>query len=97
MKFSGASGEVRVAAARGLSGRTVRFRVIDSGPGIKTEDLQRIFHRFWQINSDDRRGAGLGLAIVKAIVTAHGGSVGVSSTLGQGSEFHFDLPIASEA
>jgi signal transduction histidine kinase len=97
VKFSGPSDEILVTAARGLSGQTVRFRVIDSGPGIKTEDLERIFHRFWQINSDDRRGAGLGLAIVKAIVTAHGGSVGVSSTLGQGSEFYFDLPIASEA
>lgn len=96
VKFSGASGKVRVTAARCLKG-AVRFSVIDSGPGIKTEDLERIFHRFWQVDSADRRGAGLGLAIVKAIVTAHGGSVGVSSTLGQGCEFHFDLPIAAEA
>jgi signal transduction histidine kinase len=93
VKFSGASGEVRVTATRGQG--TVRFSVIDSGPGIPPESLERIFDRFWQADSADRRGAGLGLAIVKAIVTAHGGTIGVSSTVGHGSHFYFDLPAAS--
>ena len=93
VKFSGASGEVRVTATRGDG--TVRFSVIDSGPGIPPENLERIFDRFWQADSADRRGAGLGLAIVKAIVSAHGGTIGVSSTVGQGSNFYFDLPAAS--
>jgi len=92
VKFSGASAEVRVIAARGDG--TVRFSVIDSGPGISMENLERIFDRFWQADPADRRGAGLGLAIVKAIVTAHGGTIGVSSALGTGSNFHFELPIA---
>jgi signal transduction histidine kinase len=94
VKFSGASSEVRVTATRGDA--TVRFSVIDSGPGIPPEDLERIFDRFWQADSADRRGAGLGLAIVKAIVSAHGGTIGVSSTVGQGSNFYFDLPVASQ-
>ncbi|MDP9098573.1 MAG: GAF domain-containing sensor histidine kinase [Verrucomicrobiota bacterium] len=92
VKFTGASGDVRVAAAGGDG--TVRFSVIDSGPGISPENLERIFDRFWQADSADRRGAGLGLAIVKAIVTAHGGTIGVNSTVGVGSNFYFDLPVA---
>jgi signal transduction histidine kinase len=92
VKFSGASTEVLVTAARGNG--TVRFSVIDSGSGISPGDLERIFDRFWQADSADRRGAGLGLAIVKAIVTAHGGTIGVTSTVATGSNFYFDLPLA---
>src|SRR6476469_1253827 len=95
IKFSGAKAEVRVNATRGDA--TVRFSVSDSGPGISPEDMKLIFDRFWQANSADRRGAGLGLAIVKAIVTAHGGTIGVTSTLGQGSNFYFDLPVSPSA
>ncbi|MDP9003774.1 MAG: GAF domain-containing sensor histidine kinase [Verrucomicrobiota bacterium] len=93
VKFSAPGSEVRINATRG--DETVRFSVIDSGPGIPVEDLERIFDRFWQADSADRRGAGLGLAIVKAIVNAHGGTIAVTSTIGQGSDFHFDLPAAS--
>ncbi|HSP45009.1 MAG TPA: GAF domain-containing sensor histidine kinase [Chthoniobacterales bacterium] len=92
VKFSDDSGDVRVTAAR-VEG-AVRFSVIDSGPGIPLESLERIFDRFWQADSADRRGAGLGLAIAKAIVTAHGGRIGVSSTVGAGSNFYFDLPVS---
>jgi signal transduction histidine kinase len=93
VKFSATNSEVRVTAARGDG--TIRFSVIDSGPGIPPADLERIFDRFWQADSADRRGAGLGLAIVKAIVTAHGGAIGVVSTVGVGSNFYFDLPAPS--
>jgi signal transduction histidine kinase len=93
VKFSGASGEVRVAAAPGDG--IVRFSVIDSGPGVARENLERIFDRFWQADSADRRGAGLGLAIAKTIVTAHGGTIGVTSTVGEGSNFYFELPVSS--
>jgi len=93
VKFSGAGSQVHVTAAR--TDETVRFSVIDSGPGISPENLERIFDRFWQGDSADRRGAGLGLAVVKAIVSAHGGTIGVVSTVGQGSNFNFDLPAAS--
>ena len=92
VKFSGASTDVRVTAEPGDG--TVRFSVIDTGTGILPQDLERIFDRFWQADSADTRGAGLGLAIVKAIVTAHGGTIGVTSTVGAGSNFYFDLPAA---
>lgn len=92
VKFTPSSGSVRITAARQAG--TVCFSIVDSGPGIPPESLERIFDRFWQANSADRRGVGLGLAIAKAIVTAHGGRIGVASTVGHGSDFHFDLPLA---
>jgi signal transduction histidine kinase len=93
VKFSGANKEVRVTAER--RDGIVCFSITDKGPGIPPKDLERIFDRFWQADSADRRGAGLGLAIVKAIVTAHGGTIQVRSTVGVGSDFFFDLPVAA--
>jgi signal transduction histidine kinase len=92
IKFSPPKSDVRVTVTRS-EGR-VRFSVIDVGPGIAPENLPRIFDRFWQGDFADRRGAGLGLAIARAIVTAHGGTIGVSSVVGRGSDFHFDLATA---
>ncbi|PZR71748.1 MAG: histidine kinase [Chthoniobacterales bacterium] len=92
VKFSKSGDEVRLTATRGEG--TVRFSVLDAGTGIAPENLERLFDRFWQADVNDRRGAGLGLAIAKAIMTAHGGTIGVSSTVGRGSNFYFDLPIA---
>lgn len=92
VKFSLAGSVVRVNATRAETG--VRFSVLDSGSGIPADQLMRIFDRFWQVNASDARGVGLGLAIAKSIVTAHGGTIGVSSNLGQGSDFYFELPIA---
>ena len=95
LKFSRAGTDVCVTAEQ--VGEMVRFSVIDSGSGIPPDELSRIFDRFWQLNSADARGIGLGLAIVKSIVTGHGGTIGVESEVGQGSNFHFDLPIATRA
>jgi signal transduction histidine kinase len=93
MKFSRAGTKVCVTAEQ--VGDKVRFSVIDNGSGIPADQLSRIFDRFWQLNSADARGVGLGLAIVKSIVTGHGGTIGVESKVGEGSDFHFDLPIAN--
>lgn len=60
--------------------------VRDYGPGIKEEDRQKIFERFYRSEKDER-GLGLGLAIVKAIAEAHGFSVKLDSTEGKGSTF----------
>ena len=70
--------------------------VIDSGPGIAKEDLDRLFEKFWQRRRSDKRGVGLGLAIARGIVEAHGGRIWAESRVGAGSSFHFTLPLASE-
>jgi len=74
----------------------VLFSVRDTGSGISSEHLPRVFDRFWQARSSDRRGTGLGLAICKAIVEAHGGRIWVESEPGKGAVFFFTLPTAME-
>ena len=75
----------------------VEFFVRDTGPGIASEHLPRLFQRFYRVDkarSRESGGTGLGLAIVKHIVIAHGGSVRVESELHHGSRFFFTLPRA---
>jgi signal transduction histidine kinase len=67
--------------------------VADTGPGIPEEQRERLFDRFWQARSADRRGLGLGLHIAKSIAEAHGGRLWVESTIGSGSTFHFAMPM----
>jgi signal transduction histidine kinase len=72
------------------------IQVQDTGVGIKSEDLPRLFDRFYRVNQDRARttgGSGLGLAIVQAIAQAHSGYVQVSSQLGKGSLFTVYLPL----
>jgi signal transduction histidine kinase len=70
----------------------VRFTVTDSGTGIPSQFLSRIFEPFFRVpGRRNETGAGLGLAIVKEIVEAHGGTVGVESQEGKGSSFSFTL------
>jgi PAS domain S-box-containing protein len=66
--------------------------VSDTGPGIREDEVPRIFEPYWQADGPRRRGAGLGLSIVKAIVEAHRGRVWAETALGAGSTFHFTLP-----
>ncbi len=76
-------------------GRDIVGRVRDDGIGIAPEHLDKIWERFYQVDtarSPAREGAGLGLSMVKYIVQAHGGSIGVESTPGEGTEFIFRLP-----
>lgn len=76
---------------------SVRFSVIDRGPGVPEEDREKLFSRFHQLDQSDTRrvgGSGLGLAIAKAIVQQHGGAIGLESSGDEGSTFFFDLPIA---
>jgi signal transduction histidine kinase len=76
-----------------MNGQGVRFGVRDLGPGIPREFQSRIFERFFRIpGSEALKGVGLGLAIAKEIIVSHGGSIGVQSNPGQGSEFYFKLP-----
>jgi PAS domain S-box-containing protein len=95
IKFTPSGGRVEVGAARAAD--YVRFWVRDTGPGIEREHLPRLFDRFWQARRGGRAGAGLGLAIAKNIVEGHGGQIWAESTPGQGSTFHFTLPVSPGA
>ena len=73
----------------------IKIVVEDSGSGIPAKDIPRIFERFYRVDKARSRelgGTGLGLSIVKHIVELHGGTVGVESTEGLGSQFWFSLP-----
>jgi two-component system, NtrC family, sensor histidine kinase KinB len=91
---AGGSVEVRVTPQDG----SVRFAVVDSGPGIPEEYRGRVFERFFQVPGS-HGGAGLGLAIAREIVQAHGGAVGVDVHGGNdgGAAFWLTLPTAPAA
>ena len=73
----------------------MNFHVIDTGIGIKKEDLDKLFESFQQVDSKRNRsveGTGLGLAISKKLVEAMNGEIGVESEYGKGSDFYFTIP-----
>jgi K+-sensing histidine kinase KdpD len=73
---------------------SLRITVQDEGPGIPAEHRPHLFERFYRVPSaSTTRGTGLGLYISQKIIEAHGGEIGVESTMGEGTSFYFDLPI----
>ncbi|MDI3284558.1 ATP-binding protein [Polyangium sp. 15x6] len=91
LKFTPRGGAITLSA--GLDGASGRLSVADTGPGIKQEDVPRLFDRYWRPRAVRGAGTGLGLYIVKGIVEAHGGTVSVDSKLGAGTTFSFTLPV----
>jgi len=85
---SGSSVEVRVRPEAGAA----LLQVDDHGPGIKPEDLPRIFERFWRADDAPAGGTGLGLAIARWIVEQHGGSIGAFNRPDGGASFRVRLP-----
>ena len=77
------------------TGENLAISVADRGPGIDDLERMMIFDKFYRGQGQRYRvqGTGMGLAIAKAIVEAHGGTIEVTSQLGQGSVFSFTLPI----
>ena len=75
------------------------LEVRDHGPGLAAEHAVKVFERFYRVDASRARsqggGSGLGLSIVTAIVTAHGGRVGVAPTPGGGATFRVELPLAA--
>lgn len=100
LKFTAPGGEITVGAEPSGEGE-VCIWVRDSGIGLESKQLQRVWDRFYQADSTIRRtysGAGLGLSIVKRVVELHGGRVWADSAgLGKGSTFCFTLPLAPAA
>lgn len=93
IKFTPDGGTVELRVDVGEGG--VRLRMIDDGIGIAPEDHERIFERFFQVDSTSTRkynGSGLGLALVREYAAVQGFSVSVESELGQGSTFTITIP-----
>ncbi|WP_437679062.1 response regulator [Sorangium sp. So ce131] len=98
LKFAREGGRVAVRV-RGEGPDMFRIEVEDEGMGIRPEDLEQLFVAFQQLDasaSKRHQGSGLGLALTKRIVEAHGGRVGVVSSVGQGSTFFAVLPRVTE-
>jgi two-component system phosphate regulon sensor histidine kinase PhoR len=96
VKFNRPGGEVHVEVVR-VDEAQVRIAVTDSGIGIPSDDLSRIFERFYRVDkarSREMGGTGLGLSIVKHVVERMGGAVSAESQLGRGSTFTVLLPRA---
>ncbi|HEX9695461.1 MAG TPA: ATP-binding protein [Actinomycetota bacterium] len=94
VRFSAPGGSVRVVVDAAAD--EVAFAVEDEGPGIPTEELGRIFERFYRVDKARSRatgGTGLGLSIVKHIAERHGGRVEATSEYGRGSTFRITFPL----
>ncbi|NJN17139.1 MAG: sensor histidine kinase [Oscillochloris sp.] len=97
IKYTPASGEILVSAELAHDGHEITLQVRDTGQGIAPEAQQHIFERFFQANESDRRhGTGLGLYFCRLAVEAHGGSIAVESSVGEGSIFTILLPLNGE-
>jgi len=97
IKFTPSEGTVTVGARQLESQDSVTFYVSDTGEGIRTESFERIFEKFGQAVSSRNGGSmstGLGLTFCKLAVEAHGGRIGVESSLGKGSTFSFSIPLS---
>jgi two-component system phosphate regulon sensor histidine kinase PhoR len=102
VKFTAEGGEVTVRTSladenAGPGGLWLLVSVCDTGVGIPTQDLPRIFERFYKVDRARTRhagGTGLGLAIAKHLVEGHGGRLWADSAEGRGSTFSFTLPVA---
>jgi signal transduction histidine kinase len=95
MHHTPGGGIVRIVAS--APQRRVQVEVSDTGHGIAPEDLDSVFDRYYRVSrgeEGDAAYAGLGLAISKRLVALHGGDMRVESTLGVGTRFVFDLPVA---
>ncbi|MGH2651146.1 MAG: ATP-binding protein, partial [Actinomycetota bacterium] len=87
----------RVDVTLSNEGKEIVLSVADTGVGIPTRELPRIFERFYRVDrarSRETGGTGLGLSIVKHVIENHGGTVNVTSELGRGTRFEVRLPAA---
>lgn len=94
VQYTPAGGHIVASAL--ADGDEIVFTVADNGIGIPQAEQERIFERFYRVDEGRSRevgGTGLGLSIARHIAEAHGGRIWVESAIGQGSRFHFSVPI----
>ena len=94
VRYTPAGGSIHVSADQGVDG-SLLMTVRDTGAGIAAEHLPRLTERFYRVDRSRSResgGTGLGLAIVKHVMQRHGGSLSITSEVGQGSQFKLILP-----
>jgi len=97
ISYSPDGGRVTVTAHG--QGEYMEIKVKDTGVGIPTEELPKIFDKFYRVKHPKTRqvmGTGLGLAIVRGVVEAHHGSIDVESTQDQGTTFRILLPVIKD-
>jgi two-component system, OmpR family, phosphate regulon sensor histidine kinase PhoR len=95
IQYTAAGGQISVSAD--ANGEFAILTVTDTGIGIPKAEQSRIFERFYRVDdarSREAGGTGLGLAIAKHVVESHGGKIWVESAVGEGSKFHFSMPLA---
>jgi two-component system phosphate regulon sensor histidine kinase PhoR len=96
LQYTPGGGRIEVSAS--CSDGRVIVTVADTGIGIPQAEQERIFERFYRVDAARSReagGTGLGLSIARHIMEAHGGRLWVESAVGEGSRFHFSIPVAS--
>jgi CheY-like chemotaxis protein/anti-sigma regulatory factor (Ser/Thr protein kinase) len=98
IKFNRSNGTVVLRCEETQNDR-LRIEVVDTGAGIDEEGLKKIFTPFERLSADRNAigGTGLGLALSKRMIEAMGGAIGVESTVGVGSRFHFELSLVEAA
>ena len=93
IKYTPSSGNIDIRGFRDKDVEMINVSITDSGIGIDTEDLPKIFNRFFRCDQSRATGGfGLGLSLARAIAHVHGGEIDVESSLGNGSVFTFCLP-----
>ena len=96
IKFTPANGTITINVLPNLEKQAALIEVADTGIGMKKDDLSKVFDEFFRVDNEinmNVKGTGLGLALVKNIVEAHNGRVWVTSDVGVGTTFHFNLPF----
>lgn len=89
-----APGATTITVTSSAEGNMLHTRVVNQGPGVPEEHLERIFDKFYRVTAADRiTGTGLGLSICKGIIEAHSGKIWAANKPG-GFEFHFTLPLS---
>jgi two-component system phosphate regulon sensor histidine kinase PhoR len=98
IKFTPCGGKISVSASPGAEG-FLTLRIADTGVGIPKGEIPRLGERFYRADKTRSRGlggTGLGLSIVKHLMKAHGGRIGVNSTLGHGTTVSLHFPLFQE-